>query len=231
MPEYPDVTNDVKGLSAYSVGHRLSSAIFAALLATVMLLAPALSAQEREVGVVNRVVDGDTIEVSGVGRVRLHGIDAPELAQPYGPEASEYLRQRLEGRRVELVPTERDRYGRIVAWVSVPEGGSAQEELLAAGLAWWYEEYAPEAARLAEAEGSARDAGRGLWAQQDPTPPWEWRHRRRSSDLPPGVKDHDCADFATQREAQEFFEAAGGPEVDPHGLDGDGDGRACESLP
>ncbi|MFW5975919.1 MAG: hypothetical protein ACOCRY_01415 [Alkalispirochaetaceae bacterium] len=60
MQEYPDLTNDVKGLSAYSVGHQLSSAIFAALLATVMLLAPALSAQEREVGVVTRVVDGDT---------------------------------------------------------------------------------------------------------------------------------------------------------------------------
>jgi hypothetical protein len=44
-------------------------------------------------------------------------------------------------------------------------------------------------------------------------------------------RDYDCADFATQRDAQRFFEQEGGPRDDPHGLDGDGDGVACESLP
>ena len=43
--------------------------------------------------------------------------------------------------------------------------------------------------------------------------------------------DRNCSDFATWREAQDFFLSAGGPESDPHGLDGDGDGIACESLP
>ncbi len=209
----------------------LPGAIFGTLFAILLLLAPAVSAQEREAGVVTRVVDGDTIELTGVGRVRLHGIDAPELAQPYGTEAKQYLQERIEGRRVELVPTDRDRYGRLVAWVYLPEGGSTQVALLEAGLAWWYEEYAPEAARLAAAETRAREAGRGLWAEGDPLPPWEWRRRRRSTGLPPGVRDRDCSDFATQREAQRFFEAAGGPEVDPHRLDGDGNGLACESLP
>ena len=42
--------------------------------------------------------------------------------------------------------------------------------------------------------------------------------------------DLDCPDFATQAEAQEFFEANGGPSSDPHNLDRDGDGIACESL-
>ena len=44
-------------------------------------------------------------------------------------------------------------------------------------------------------------------------------------------RDYDCSDFATQREAQRFFEQEGGPHEDPHGLDGDGDGIACEDLP
>lgn len=44
-----------------------------------------------------------------------------------------------------------------------------------------------------------------------------------------GGGDRDCADFATQRHAQAFFEASG--PGDPHRLDGDGDGRACEDLP
>ena len=43
--------------------------------------------------------------------------------------------------------------------------------------------------------------------------------------------DRDCRDFPTWAEAQDFYEAAGGPERDPHRLDGDGNGIACESLP
>ncbi|MEM8849330.1 MAG: excalibur calcium-binding domain-containing protein [Pseudomonadota bacterium] len=42
-------------------------------------------------------------------------------------------------------------------------------------------------------------------------------------------RDMDCADFSTQREAQSFFERSG--PGDPHRLDGDNDGIACESLP
>ena len=42
--------------------------------------------------------------------------------------------------------------------------------------------------------------------------------------------DKDCADFSSQREAQTFFEAEGGPASDYHRLDRDGDGRVCESL-
>jgi micrococcal nuclease len=47
----------------------------------------------------------------------------------------------------------------------------------------------------------------------------------------PQGPDRNCADFATQAEAQAFFVAAGGPTRDPHRLDGDGDGVACEALP
>lgn len=47
----------------------------------------------------------------------------------------------------------------------------------------------------------------------------------------PSGEGRDCGDFGTQAEAQAFYEAAGGPESDPHGLDGEGDGVACESLP
>lgn len=47
----------------------------------------------------------------------------------------------------------------------------------------------------------------------------------------PQGPDRDCSDFKTQKEAQAFYEAAGGPEKDPHRLDPDKDGVACESLP
>ena len=45
------------------------------------------------------------------------------------------------------------------------------------------------------------------------------------------ASDRDCTDFTTQREAQRFYESKGGPYKDPHRLDRDGDGRACETLP
>src|SRR3989338_10487305 len=50
------------------------------------------------------------------------------------------------------------------------------------------------------------------------------------SSLDNGEEDKDCGDFRTQREAQLFFESNGGPSNDPHGLDRDGDGYACQSL-
>lgn len=48
--------------------------------------------------------------------------------------------------------------------------------------------------------------------------------------LSTGESDKDCADFSSQREAQDFFEENGGPDEDPHNLDRDGDGRVCEPL-
>lgn len=47
----------------------------------------------------------------------------------------------------------------------------------------------------------------------------------------PRGEDRNCGDFSTHAEAQAFYEAAGGPGVDPHELDRDGDGVVCESLP
>jgi hypothetical protein len=48
---------------------------------------------------------------------------------------------------------------------------------------------------------------------------------------PAAARDYDCADFATHKQAQKFFKRHGGPQRDPHRLDGDNDGIACEDLP
>jgi hypothetical protein len=58
------------------------------------------------------------------------------------------------------------------------------------------------------------------------------KRKKRKKNKSSGVRrDYDCADFVTQQEAQNFFEQQGGPLKDPHNLDGDADGIACESLP
>jgi endonuclease YncB( thermonuclease family) len=169
------------------------------------------------------VTDGDTVDVRGgdvIVTVRLYGIDAPESGQPYGAQATAAVREIAAGKNVTVRVTDVDTYGRAVGRVILPDGDELNRFLVSRGLAWWYRRYAPDNRDLERLEQSARDAGRGLWSQDDPTPPWQWRH---------GFEDRDCSDFDTQAEAQRFFEAEG--PGDRHNLDGDGDGRACESLP
>src|SRR4051794_25042538 len=50
--------------------------------------------------------------------------------------------------------------------------------MVRAGMGWWHRKYAPADRELAGLEAEAKAARRGLWAQEIPTPPWEWRHPR-----------------------------------------------------
>ncbi|MCS7315255.1 MAG: thermonuclease family protein [Bryobacterales bacterium] len=125
-----------------------------------------------------RVLDGDTIEVLKDGRparVRLYGIDTPERGQPFGNAARRFTGEQCFGRTVLLREYGADRYGRILAEVILPDGRVLNQELVRAGLAWWYREYAPEARELERLEREARAARRGLWADPRAVPPWEYR--------------------------------------------------------
>lgn len=120
-----------------------------------------------------RIVDGDTIVLSGGLRVRYIGIDAPETkhpdmpVEPFGRQAAERNRQLVEGKRVRLeYDTERtDKYGRSLAYVHV-DGRFVNAELVAGGYA--------EAKRYGDnrryeelldyLQSCAREAGRGMWA-------------------------------------------------------------------
>ena len=74
-----------------------------------------------------------------------------------------------------------DRYGRVVGEVLLPDGRSLNQELVKAGMAWWYRPYAPNDTTLALLEAEARAAKRGLWADAYPVPPWQWRKGQRAS--------------------------------------------------
>ena len=135
------------------------------------------------------VMDGDTIKVLDSTRaqhkVRLAGIDAPEKAQPFGQKARQHLASQVFGREVTLDCGKVDRYQREIC-VVLFEGKDVNLAQVEAGLAWWYRQYAREQTAAqqhvyAEAEATAHDARRGLWANDSPMPPWEWRHRGRLS--------------------------------------------------
>ena len=134
-------------------------------------------------GKVVAVKDGDTLEVLTNRvpvRVRLYGIDCPEKGQAFGQKAKRFTSDLVFGKTVKVREKDRDRYGRTVGEVIIEDGRSLNRELVRAGLAWWYQRYAPKEADLQALERDARKARAGLWADADPVPPWKWRKGKRS---------------------------------------------------
>jgi endonuclease YncB( thermonuclease family) len=134
-------------------------------------------------GKVVKVVDGDTIyaldETLTQYKVRLAGIDAPERNQPYGLASRKHLGSLVAGKTVTIEYTKHDRYGRIVAKVSI-NGVDVCLEQIKAGFAWHYKKYQNEQgpgdrALYAHAEHRARTERIGLWRDNRPTPPWDFR--------------------------------------------------------
>ena len=121
---------------------------------------------------IERVVDGDTVELSGVGKARLIGIDTPEVyggAECYGREASAYAKRQLEGETVSYTVgrDERDRYGRVLVYVWLADGRSFNALLVARGYAQPLtiqpnDDYADLFVRLSRL---ARERGAGLWGE------------------------------------------------------------------
>src|SRR5262249_8173966 len=123
---------------------------------------------------------GDTIEVlrnQRAVRGRLNGIDGPEKRQAYGTKAAQRTAELAFGKLVTVQTYGLDKTGRTIGGVFLPEGRMLNEELVREGFDWWYREYAPFNAKLAQLEAEAREARRNLWSHKKPVPPWVWRHR------------------------------------------------------
>jgi endonuclease YncB( thermonuclease family) len=134
-------------------------------------------------GKVVKVVDGDTIYVLDAShkqhKIRLAGIDAPERNQAYGNASRKHLAVLVAGRQVRIEYQKYDRYGRIVGKVII-DGTDACLEQVKAGFAWHYKKYqdeqTPQDRQLyAAAEEQARQEKIGLWKDERPIAPWEWR--------------------------------------------------------
>jgi endonuclease YncB( thermonuclease family) len=72
-----------------------------------------------------------------------------------------------------------DKYGRTIGEVILSDGTKVNQELVKQGWCWWYRKYAPLDTELKRLEQAAREAKKGLWADPQPVPPWEWRKRGR----------------------------------------------------
>ncbi|MCL2830724.1 MAG: thermonuclease family protein [Betaproteobacteria bacterium] len=143
-----------------------------------------LSAAELH-GKVVRVADGDTITVLSSNnerhKIRLLGIDAPEIKQVHGQRARQHLSDLVNGRKLTIIWQRRDKYRRIIGkpLLDGRDVGLAQIE---AGHAWHYKQYQgqqlhADRAIYAASEERARAARLGLWNDPNPIPPWDFRRR------------------------------------------------------
>ncbi len=140
-------------------------------------------------GTVVKVIDGDSLVVRGprgTVEIRLYGIDTPEYRQPFSNKAKQLSRRLVYRREVQVRQKDVDRYGRVVAVVSI-DGTTLNRELVARGLAWYYARYCreqPLCRELESLEEDARGRGAGLWRDRDPTAPWDWKRRQRERSVP-----------------------------------------------
>ncbi|MCS7084722.1 MAG: thermonuclease family protein [Bacteroidia bacterium] len=131
------------------------------------------------------VSDGDTFNLLEEStkanvKVRLYGVDAPEKKQAFGERAKQFASELCYRKRVRLEEVSKDRYGRSVAYMYLEDGTNVNYELIRSGMAWHYKQFSKDA-ELERLEKEARKKRLGLWRDPNPTPPWEWRKKRRES--------------------------------------------------
>jgi endonuclease YncB( thermonuclease family) len=152
-------------------------------LVLAMALAPAWSLAAHFEGVVTHVTDGDTLTVrplSGAApqRIRIQGIDAPEICQSFGVQSRDALASQVMGKRVEVVTKARDDYDRTVARLRLGHQ-DVGAWMVDHGYAWSYR-FHRSAGPYRQQEAQARRERRGLWQSARPLPPREFRERHGS---------------------------------------------------
>jgi micrococcal nuclease len=235
----------------------MAAATFAFAVALVVLFSAAASGAEsgrfKMGGTVVRVIDGDTIQVhlaSGKSeRVRLVGIDAPELSplECFGRQAKARASRLAQGKHVQLLgdatQATRDRYRRLLAYVILPDRRDLGRHLISEGFGTVYV-YRHPFVRLPvyqAAQEPARRATRGLWGACNtpplppppippplpppPPPPGGCHASYPAVCIPPPPPDLDCGDIPHRN----FAVRHDVPNPDPHGFDGNRDGVGCEA--
>jgi micrococcal nuclease len=109
-------------------------------------------------------------------KIRLAEIDAPKARQPFGAKSKQSFLELCFGKQAQVKPQVKDRYGRTVARVTC-DGVDANAEQVNRGMAWVYRKYKDH--NLYVLQQGAKSAGRGLWSEPSPMPPWEWRQSVR----------------------------------------------------
>ena len=211
------------------------------ILLLLLLLISHTACSEEFTAKVIAVLDGDTVLVKrakGLVKIRMAEIDAPEKAQPFGESSKRSLTDLVKGKQVTIKSQAIDKYGRMVASVSL-NGLDVDAEQIRRGMAW---AGVRSNRAMLELQDEAKRAPRGLWALSNPTPPWDWRKQHPSiapeAKAMPEAENKSTASFdpncrtkrycseMTDCEEAKFYLASCGAKF----LDGDRDGLPCEKL-
>jgi endonuclease YncB( thermonuclease family) len=124
--------------------------------------------------------DGDTlIVIRNRARMRLEipEIDAPELDQPYGKDAKKKAAALTKGKVVTIRAYGNLGQNHLLGEVWLPNKRHFAKEMVRAGLAWVKGRSVP--VDMEQLQSEAKAAHQGLWEDEEPIPPWEWRSGRR----------------------------------------------------
>jgi endonuclease YncB( thermonuclease family) len=170
-------------MTSPSVADRTWSSSSRIWIGLLLAFGSLVASAETITGRVVAVSDGDTLTILDASlqqfKIRLAGIDAPEKGQPFGNRAKESLSEMVFNKQVIVEFNKEDRYRRKVGKVQ-HEGTDVNFELIKKGMAWHYTAYAKEQAvtdrnDYANAEAEAKALRRGLWRENTPSAPWEFR--------------------------------------------------------
>ncbi len=156
------------------------AATLAVLLVLVCLTA---DASQTVIARIVGIIDGDTVKALIDGhqqwKVRLAEIDTPEKRQPWGKRARQALAAKIFRKKVRIVVTGTDRYGRRIGKIYLGDR-DINREMVREGHAWAYRKYLRDRSLLDD-EAEARRERRGLWSlpESQQVPPWKWRRRQR----------------------------------------------------
>lgn len=131
-------------------------------------------------GKVVKVKDGDSIVLLRNRKqyeIRLVNIDCPEHLQAFGTQARHFTSNLIFGKMVRAEYASKDKYGRLLAEVFLPDGRSLNRDLVRNGFAWKYDRYTDDST-LEILEQQARKNKLGLWKDPNPVPPWEFRRKK-----------------------------------------------------
>jgi micrococcal nuclease len=152
------------------------------LLITLLTILFSVSISFAWQGKVVKVTDGDTVTVLNIDKkqvkVRLYGVDAPELKQSFGIQSKEFLSCLILGKPIKIENMGVDVYGRVIGKI-FHEGNDISIAMCRSGNAWWFKKYAGQNIELKEAEELAKRQELGLWRHHKPLPPWEYRKLQR----------------------------------------------------
>ncbi|WP_459990177.1 thermonuclease family protein [Methylosoma difficile] len=191
-------------------------------------------------GVVVGISDGDTLTVLNEEKhtikIRLAEIDAPESKQAFGTQSKQSLSDLCFKKTVIVDDKGRDKYKRTLGRIKC-SGIDANLEQVKRGMAWAYKQYSTDKS-IADLEDEAKALGIGLWADENPMPPWDFRHGGKKTN---GSKQKNpvnsssssfecsgksrCGDMGSCAEARFYLSECGMSR-----LDRDHDGIPCESI-